>query len=260
MSLINDALKRARQLKSSPERRGEQDPNLQPADHSTGPSPARSRALVLGAALLAAVAAGWFLWQWWQGQKPAPKPPVIAATRTNQTGGAEKAIAAESKADTADNKVEAAPIAAAPVTASVEPVQPVAPESTAAKLEEKSASAPEPVKPDALAAQPSSDSPGTPTTRPAGPVSVSVTTNSQAPPSAATAETRSEELPAAARPVVFPPLKLQGIYFRINKPSVMINNRTLYLGDQVDGARVVAIQRYSVKLELGGQTNELSIR
>lgn len=69
------------------------------------------------------------------------------------------------------------------------------------------------------------------------------------------------QLPVVAnRPVIFPDLKLQGVYYRLVKPSAMINNRTLYVGDRIEGVRLVEIKRHSVQLELGGEIKELSLR
>jgi hypothetical protein len=60
-------------------------------------------------------------------------------------------------------------------------------------------------------------------------------------------------------PASFPKLKLQGIYFRRTNPSVLINGRTLFVGDHVDGARVVTVDRQTVTMEFSGQTNLLTL-
>ncbi|HMJ89113.1 MAG TPA: hypothetical protein VK530_04820 [Candidatus Acidoferrum sp.] len=68
-------------------------------------------------------------------------------------------------------------------------------------------------------------------------------------------------VPVAPRPPVqFPQLRLQGIYYRVSSPSVMINNRTLFVNDQVQGVTVAAIDKASVTLVLSGQTNILTLR
>lgn len=67
--------------------------------------------------------------------------------------------------------------------------------------------------------------------------------------------------PVSSRPSVqFPPLRLQGIYYKPSNPSVMINNRTLFVGDQVQGVTVASIDASSVTLVLSGQTNVLTLR
>jgi len=63
--------------------------------------------------------------------------------------------------------------------------------------------------------------------------------------------------PASFAP--FPKLKLQGIYFRRTNPSVLINGRTLFVGDRIEGARVVTVDRQTVTLEFSGQTNLLTL-
>jgi hypothetical protein len=60
--------------------------------------------------------------------------------------------------------------------------------------------------------------------------------------------------------VQFPPLRLQGIYYKPNNPSVMVNNRTLFIGDQIQGVTVVSIDASSATLVLSGQTNILTLR
>jgi hypothetical protein len=59
--------------------------------------------------------------------------------------------------------------------------------------------------------------------------------------------------------VAIPKLKLQGIYFRRTNPSVLINGRTLFIGDRVEGARVVTIDRQTVTVEFGGQVSLLTL-
>ena len=66
-----------------------------------------------------------------------------------------------------------------------------------------------------------------------------------------------------AAPVVppkFPQLWLQSIFYRPANPSVMINGRTLYLDDEVQGVTVADIQPSSVTLVLSGHTNVLTLR
>jgi len=58
----------------------------------------------------------------------------------------------------------------------------------------------------------------------------------------------------------FPALRLQGIVFRRINPSVMINNKTLFVGETVDEVTVKEIQRESVTLEWRGETKTLTLR
>jgi hypothetical protein len=60
--------------------------------------------------------------------------------------------------------------------------------------------------------------------------------------------------------VQFPELKLQGIYYRLSSPTVLINGQTLTAGDSIQGVRVVKIERESVTLEMAGQKKVLILR
>lgn len=57
----------------------------------------------------------------------------------------------------------------------------------------------------------------------------------------------------------FPNLELQGIFFRLKNPSVMINRRALFVGDKISGIRIVDIQRRTVTIEKDGQRKMLSM-
>jgi hypothetical protein len=54
-------------------------------------------------------------------------------------------------------------------------------------------------------------------------------------------------------------LKLQGVYYRRTNPSAMINGHNAFVGDEVDGARVVMIERTSVVVEFKGQKQVLHL-
>jgi len=64
---------------------------------------------------------------------------------------------------------------------------------------------------------------------------------------------------AATVPAKPAPLKLQGIVFNPNRPSAVINGRTLFIGDKIRDMRVVAITPDSATLAGGGHTNVLSL-
>jgi len=55
------------------------------------------------------------------------------------------------------------------------------------------------------------------------------------------------------------PLKLQGIFYRPTKPTVMINGKTLGVGEKVAGARVLKIERESVTVERDGKQETLEL-
>ncbi len=54
-----------------------------------------------------------------------------------------------------------------------------------------------------------------------------------------------------------PIYKLQGIYWRPLKPSAVINGKTLYVGDRVGIARVMAVDQEGVTLDVNGETKVL---
>ena len=66
---------------------------------------------------------------------------------------------------------------------------------------------------------------------------------------------------AAAEPPkpTFPMLKLQGVFFRPSSPSVLINSKTVSVGEKVAGAKVLRIERDSVTVEWNGETKVLTL-
>ena len=56
-----------------------------------------------------------------------------------------------------------------------------------------------------------------------------------------------------------PPLRLQAIVFNPRRPSVVINGRTLFLGEKLGDSRVVAIDQESATLVGAGKTNILTM-
>jgi len=66
---------------------------------------------------------------------------------------------------------------------------------------------------------------------------------------------------ANARPRNDPkgPLRIQGIFYRENSPAAIINGQTVVVGDRVGAARVVAIERQSVTLEIAEQRKVLNL-
>lgn len=56
-----------------------------------------------------------------------------------------------------------------------------------------------------------------------------------------------------------PAFKLQGIFFNPGNPSAVVNGRTIYLGDRVNGFRLIAVSPVAVTLSNGAETNVLSL-
>ena len=51
---------------------------------------------------------------------------------------------------------------------------------------------------------------------------------------------------------------LQGIYYRPAKPSAVINAKTVYVGDKVAQAKVLAIDRREVTVQWGTEVRVLA--
>jgi hypothetical protein len=264
MSLINDALKRARQGSAKPPPESPAEPPLQPVQN---PEPERKNSVIVvaGAAVLLVVGS-WYLWQWLNPDQPAQgaaaKPPATnqapAAGKSSLASNLTKPFQAVAKLDAAiqeARKTEAA---------SPKPVQTETPVPAEARSPETKTMVASPTPPPS--SSPSATS--SPAAANIPPTQVAETTPSTSARSTPAKEeiplspTPPAELPAQpiSRNVTFPSLKLGGIYLRMSKPSVLINNRTLFLGDTVDGVRVVGIERHSVSVEFKGATNELFLR
>ena len=53
--------------------------------------------------------------------------------------------------------------------------------------------------------------------------------------------------------------KLQGIFYSAN-PSVIINGKSMKVGDESDGLKVLAITKQSVRVQLGSEARELTMK
>ncbi len=126
------------------------------------------------------------------------------------------------------------------------------------------ASAPTTASPPAPAAQPIAEGKPAAITASATPqASVAQTANTASPPVSAAGETTStNNAPVAVNEPAPPkpaPLKLQGIFYRPDRPAAVISGKTLFIGDRVGEFRVVAISQASVTVAGAGQTNVLSL-
>lgn len=54
--------------------------------------------------------------------------------------------------------------------------------------------------------------------------------------------------------------KLQGIFYNANNPSAIINGKSMKVGDEANGVKVVSITQRSVLVESGGQKRELTMK
>lgn len=97
-----------------------------------------------------------------------------------------------------------------------------------------------------------------PTGKPAKPVASGSIPELPAQGAVAAAATPSAVVDPPPRPS-FPPLKLRGIFFRATNSAALIDAKTVYVGDKIERAKVVAIDRESVALEWYGETNVLTL-
>jgi len=74
-------------------------------------------------------------------------------------------------------------------------------------------------------------------------------------------EPNTNRVPVAelTAPDAAPALKLQGIFFNPSAPSVVVNGKTAYLGDRVNGFRLVAVSPVAATFVSATATNVLSL-
>jgi len=221
MSLINDALKRASQTKLTQLPAAESDTPLRSVDYR---QPNRFARVFLPITLVVLALAAWFFMKSWQaGRVINPSPtvvPVLARELPPEQARSGPAQLPPTSAKTEENTVEKP----APTT--------------------RSTGVP---APDNLpnVADNSQQAVRKPTLNSIAPIVESSSTNVQAP----------VEPPKPA----FPPVRLQGIFYRPRRPSVMINSKTVAVGDKLGSVKVLAITRDSVTLQWNGETKVLTL-
>ncbi len=234
MSLINDALKRAKQAQQQAPARATPEPQFRPvepgqvAGRSYGPWVGIGLAVVAGVVVIGAL-------RWSQrpgadrASQTAPAAPSVVGTVSSPQSAPVSAPAV------AAPKVSAQSVAAArseavavPAASRLQPIQ----------TPPTSAGAPQPA--DAGAAVPSGESHPAQLANP----DALATTNGAAP------------ADVAPKPA---PLRLQAIMFDPTRPSAMIGGKTLFVGEKVGEWRLVAIDRESATLTGGGKTKVLAL-
>lgn len=213
MSLINDALKRAKQAQQ--ETAPPPAPNLQLRPVEPGQCTRQGIGLLVPA-VLAVVALMLLLLVWQRSQQPGSGQPTEVHAR-----------AAMPAAPIAEPPAEPAPAEPVPATEAIPAAPPAAP--TEAMVDPGS------VLEAAAVAMPAE----LPAVAAAGSEVPNVPAVVEAPP------------PRVSLP------KLQAIIFSPTRPSVMLNGKTLFIGDRLNGLRVTAIDKESVTLVGASQTNVL---
>lgn len=234
MSLINDALKRAshKPLAPAPPPGG---PPLQPVEtppRGTGPLPIILCIVGIGALLMAGA--------FWIKSRGTPGVPV------------EQLAQQKSPTTPTENVTPSAPIEFKP-TAQKNAIDQAA--ATSQKVEPPNAA---PESNQVLAAASRMTLPaGAP---PAEPIKTQPAPASQVEPA------KTQPAAAAAEPVAIQPaappapsFRLQAIYYRMRAPTVVINGKTVRVGDSVDGAKLVSIERTSAEIEFQGRREKLTM-
>src|SRR5262249_34072306 len=67
---------------------------------------------------------------------------------------------------------------------------------------------------------------------------------------------KAEPIPPPPATPTFP---LHAIYYRMKGPTVVINGKTLRVGDEVNGARLISIERTSAEIEFQGAKQKLAM-
>lgn len=221
MSLINDALRRAAADKPRDAHSAEVPP-LQPVESASRPA---TSPLLLGGILLVGVGLiGIAAVLWFGGRSNGEK---TAHSSANPTRPASSAAPIE----------EPSPALASVLPTNKSPA-PAAKTATSAHTEAARQQA---------SAQPAVSSSST---------KVGTTTPKAVAPAKPVASTAHQQTAATD----LKPVRLQSIFYRLKSPTVIINGKTLGVGDSVDGIKVVSIQRTSVEIVQNGRYRTVTLQ
>ncbi|HTG45366.1 MAG TPA: hypothetical protein VK633_12620 [Verrucomicrobiae bacterium] len=236
MSLINDALKRASNAKPPAASNAPLGAPLQPVEEAAPKfSPLPMILCITGVGALA-IAGGFWLKS--KGTLPTQEPltQVADLSLSANQKSAPPSAAAEMPGPSPD-------MAGATVSVPSNPVQRAA--ATLQKVQERN-------EPGNAEAEKMIATPASP---PAQGFPVVSRNPAELPPAAQEKQAPPVRLGTAGEPA----LKLQAIYYRLKGPTVVINGRTLKLGDSVGGSKVIAIERNAVELERNGTKQKLTL-
>jgi cytoskeletal protein RodZ len=219
MSLINDALKRAKEAQLKAPAPASPGPQLRPVEPAQ--SARRGLGLMLPVALGLVALFGLFL-LWQMSRNTGTKSTLKAAAQTPAT------------------EASAAAPQVSPPPASPEP-------AVAARVVDPRPTAPQPAPARPAVAIASNTAVATTIVAAAPPAA--------RPQETALTNTAAAALPSSAPP----PLKLQAIVFNPAHPSVTISGKTLFVGERIGAFRVIAIGHDEVTLAGSGQTNTLRL-
>ena len=226
MSLINDALKRAKQAQVRQPTVPVTEPSLEPVVAPVG-GQGQPGWLIPIAVLAGLLLAFWFLVLWWRASQRDAAAAQAKSEATNQVAQVMSAVEKLTKSHPV--KPVSVPTGPSPfLSASASP-------SSAISFPAPPASAP-PIPQISHAAQPLLASP------------------------VQTPEIRADQAASPPAPTESGTnFKLQGIFYRSSQASALINGKTLFVGDEIDGATLVTIERQAVRLVQSGRTNVLKL-
>lgn len=224
MSLINDALKRAKQAQ---DRQAPPPASGVPLQPVSGPRPTRPASGVLLLLVAAVVLGAGAVILIYLGTHGGPETDRELYSKPHSS--------AEKRSVTTDSPA-ANRKPTPPIAGEREPVAAVAPKP-----------APPPTEPTPAA------NPG-----PASPTSATNSVSSAPPPSAVPAPGVVEAVPVATPASPALP-KLQGIFYRPDRPSALLNGRTVFVGGRSGEFQVVAISQETVTVVRAGETNVLRL-
>ncbi len=231
MSLINDALKRARETQPPAAANSPASPPLRPVESAPATAP-RSSVLLPALGTAAVLIALFSAWQWLAHTSlvkatSAQDPSHLSAQPAAPANSSETGLAGNSTGSSPPSEQTTAP----QIPSASSPVAPVAQASPSSVV-------PTPPGPSASSTPPASADP-TATANP----------SSDAANVAATAQTPPKPTP----------LRLQSIVYNPTRPSAMISGKVLFVGDRIGEFRVFAITAESATLVGAGHTNLLSL-
>jgi hypothetical protein len=280
MSLINDALKRAKQAQQNDAPPAVRQA-MKPVDTLQRRTPL-PKYLIPALIVILLIVADLLIWSWWKGRSRDTAPEsVIATTPAVQTPKAQAPFApppqvASTPAQALQPIVKPKlPTPAHPVS-TFKPTPSPVPKARIEKqppkvVQPKSQTKPQPtvvVKPEVNQSVPVVTPPPQVQPVPSAPKAIAPAATSTT--VASLPEVKPVVKPVAAIPTVkpptelppppkveFPPLQLQGVFYLPSRPSAVVNGRTVVVGDSIGEAKVQAIDQRSVKMELKGQVKVL---
>ena len=232
MSLINDALKRAESEKRAAQPSASTPP-LQPAESapsSTSPLLLLGGIFLLGLGAIGIAAALWFGGRTTQVVQVTPASPTVqTAPLSPEPTKVGSAVPADRVSTTTQTSSQTPPTTSTIASTSTATASTAIAVTNTASLPPRST--PKPVA----------------TTTPAPRVTTTKSAASTTPPATtATAQTK--------------PIRLQSIFYRHKNPTVIINGKTLGVGDTVDGIKVDSIRRTSVEIVQNGKYRTLTLQ